>query len=614
MEKEFDFSELEKLKADLDLMDEEEYEKEVDFFEDNDDEMEIEEKERKRFVRRIILGAVALVLVLLAGAAYFAYDYMQDHIYVGGRFYSLNASSLDLRGKYISLQEYEDLCAQYPDYKVLWDVPVGGNYYSTSTSKITVKRLTATDVAAMAYLPKLRQVNANDCTDYAQLVKISKLYPRVRVSYRVIIGGKEWPPTVVSLDVSREAIDDLKKNLGYLEELVQVNFTDSFPDEADIQELEQLYPQIVFYGINADGIAVQRSGNPSSVVIDNKVYSLHDTTLDLTGASLASDDKLAEKIGMFEDLKVVCLQNTDLSGFAFDELCSIYPQIKFLKTLSFGNVELNASAKTIDISGQKMSSVSEIEEMLPLFPEVTKVIMADCGIGDQEMDALNHRYDNIEFVWAVKLGRMNVRTDERVFAIGNNTGVTNADLQALRYCTNMICVDLFNLRGCTDIEWISSMPNLKYLVISNTNVKDLTPLTGMRKLVYLEMFNCMVKDYTPLTSCTALEDLNIGWTYGEPEPIAEMKWLKNVYWGDSSNKDKCSGRGPSVLSMALPDANLVFNLSNAWAEGWRRLNNYYQMRDLMGLSYQDQGLRVSKEILEKIAINNASVATTAKKK
>lgn len=613
MEKEFDFSELEKLKEDLELMDEETF-GEDDFFEDTDDELAIEEREHKKFMRRIKLTAALIVLVILAGIAAYGYKYTQSHIYIAGRFYSVDAPSMDLRGRGISLEQYEALAEEYPEHKILWDVPVGNKFYSTSTSKITVTELTDTDVAAMAYLPKLRQVNGNDCFDYAQLTQISKLYPKVRVSYRVIIGGKEWPPTVVSMDVSKEAVEDLKENLAYLEDLVQVNFTDSFPSESDIQELERLYPRIIFYGVNDEGVAVQRSGNPNSVVIDNKVYSLSDSTLDLTGASLSGDSELEKKIGMFEDLKVVCLQNTDLTTASYEELCNAYPEIKFLRTLSFGDVELNAKAKTIDISGQKMEDVSEIEEMLPFFPEVTKIIMADCGIRNQEMDALNRRYEDIEFVWSIKLGNSSVRTDERVFAIGSNTNIQNEELEALRYCTNMICVDLFNMRNCTSMNWISSMPNLRYLVISNTGIKDLTPLTGMKKLVYLEMFNTAVKDYTPLTTCTALEDLNIGWTYGEPEPIAEMKWLRNVYWGDSGNKTKCSGRGPAVLALALPDANLVFNMNNAWSEGWRRLNNYYQMRDLMGLSYQDQSIRVSKDILEKIATMNASVTQTTKKK
>lgn len=583
------------------------------FFEENDDDMEFEQNEQRKFELRVKLAVAAVLVGIVLLGALTVFRYLRSHVYVAGRFYALSSASVDLRGKAISLDEYEELCTKYPEYKILWDVPIQGVRYTTSSAKVTVSRLTEKDLAAMAYLPKLRQVKADDCHDYELLQRITELYPRVRVSYRVQIGNKEWPPAVVSMDVSRKDVEDLKANLQYLQNIVQVNFTDTFPEEEDIQELEQLYPGIVFYGLNDKGVAVQRSGNPSSIVLDNRVYSLTDTVLNLKGASLA-DEKLNERLGLFENLKMVCVEGSDLTPEQINELKEAYPEVKFLTKLAFGKVELNESAKTIDISGQKMADVSEIEEMLPFFPELTKVIMSNCGIGNDDMDALNKRHSGIEFVWSVKIGNLSVRTDERVFSVGANTGLRNQDLENLRYCTNMICVDIYRVSNATSIDWAANMPNLTYLVISETKVADLTPLTGLRKLVYLEMFRTKVTDYSPLVSCTALSDLNVGWTYGEPEPIAEMKWLKNVYWGDCTNRTKSSGRAPSVLALALPEANLIFSQSNPVGEGWRRLNNYYTMRDLMGLQYQDQTLKVSDEILEKIAaLNGETIETTAKK-
>lgn len=615
MAKDFDFSELEKLKKNFDNTETLDFEDD-DYFEDNENDMVDEQKEQKRFLLRIRLAIAAVVLAVIAVGAYYAYSYSLEHIYIAGKFYDVWSSSLDLRGKPISLQEYRELTEKYPQYKILWDVPIQGKSYTSTISKITVTSLTEDDVEAMAYLPKLRQVNADDCKDYALLQKIIELYPRVRVSYRVQIGVKEYPPTLMELDVSRKTTEDLIENLAYMPELIQVNFTDALPDETDMKLLEEKYPKIIFYGLNADGIPVQRSGNPASTVLDNKVYSLSDTVLNLTGAALSSDEKLVEKIGLFSDLKVVCLQGTDLNEAAIQNLEKTYPNIKFLRQLAFGDVQLSASAKTVDISGQKMESVSEFEEMLPFFPEATKVVMSDCGISDTEMDLLNKRYEDIEFVWSVKLNnRLSVRTDERVFSIGNNTTLKNDDLYPLRYCTNMLCVDISRMSNVTSIDWAAFMPELTFLVISETKVSDLSPLNGLRKLTYLEMYKTNVLDYSPLVNCTSLHDLNIGWTYGDPEPIAEMKWVKNVYWGDCTSRMSSSGRAPAVLSLALPEANLVFSMTRPVEEGWRRLNNYYVMRDLMGLPYQDQNIKVSNAMLEKIAmVDGMTVPATTKRK
>lgn len=611
---EFDFSELEKQKKDFEDDEITELEDD-DYFEDNESDMADEQNEQRKFLIRVRLAIAAVVLAVVAVGAYYAYSYSTEHIYIAGKFYDVWSSSLDLRGKVISLQEYKELTEKYPQYKILWDVPIQGKSYTSTISKLTVTSLTEEDVEAMAYLPKLRQVNADDCKDYALLQQITELYPRVRVSYRVQIGMKEYPPTLAELEVSRKVTEDLIENLAYLPEVVQVNFSDALPEEEDMQILEQKYPRVIFYGLNEKGIPVQRSGNPDSTVLDNKVYALSDTVLNLSGAVLSDEAKLVEKIGLFSNLKVVCLENTDLNEAAIQNLEAVYPNVKFLRQLAFGNVPLTASAKTIDISGQKMESVSEFEEMLPFFPDVAKVVMSDCGISDTDMDLLNKRYEDIDFVWSVKLNRVSVRTDERVFSIGSNTGLKNEDLYPLRYCTSMICVDISRMGNATSIDWAAFMPDLTFLVISETKVADLSPLNGLKKLTYLEMYKTLVTDYSPLVSCTSLHDLNIGWTYGDPDPIAEMKWLKNVYWGDCTSRMSSSGRAPAVLSLALPEANLVFTMNRPIEEGWRRLNNYYVMRDLMGLPYQDQSIKVSAAMLERIAmVDGMTIPTTVKKK
>lgn len=573
-----------------------------------------EEEERRKYLLRVRLMIAAVVLVLLASVGVYLMWYAHNHVYVAGKFYDIQSTSLDVRGKHISLGEYLELSEKYPQFKILWDVPVQGKSYPTTTSKLTVTALTQDDVDAMSYLPKLRQVEADNCKDYALLMQIADRYPRVRVTYRVRVGSKDWPSTVTEMDVSRKTAEELLRNLAYLPEVVRVNFTDTMPAEDDMQALEQKYPRVVFYGTNADGVLVQRSGNPETVVLDNKVYPLSSTVLDLTDAALADDEDLVEKIGRFPNLEVVCLENTDLNENRVQSLKNAYPEIRFLSKLGYGTVELSASAKTVDISGQTVTNVADVEELLPFFPELTKVVMSDCGISNEEMAELNARYEDIEFVWSVKLGQASVRTDERVFSIGTNTGVWNDDLDALKYCTSMMCVDIYRARNITSIEWAASMPDLTFLVISETKVSDLTPLTGLKKLSYLEMFSTQVRDYSPLVTCTALHDLNLGWTYGEPEPIAEMKWLKNVYWGDCTNRNRGSGRAPAVLALALPEANLVFTMNSAVAEGWRRLNNYYVMRDLMGLPYQDQHLKVSADMLARIAMVDGSASSASTKK
>ena len=248
----------------------------------------------------------------------------------------------------------------------------------------------------------------------------------------------------------------------------------------------------------------------------------------------------------------------------------------------------------MDLSGREITSLDTLEEMLPCFPLLQRVDMSHCGIDDETMEALNQRHEGIQFVWTVVIHGYDFPTDSLYFFPwklngGEYMDVTDEDMEALRYCHDIQCVDIGHMWYVTNCEWVRYMPELKYLIIGETGITDITPLSTCKKLVYLEMFTIQVTDLTPLQGCTALEDLNLGRVYdADPEPLTKMPWLKNVWW---ANVDGTYGRGASnakqVLTEALPNTQLKFNLEHPTSGGWRQLPNYYAQRDLMGMFYMN---------------------------
>ena len=87
----------------------------------------------------------------------------------------------------------------------------------------------------------------------------------------------------------------------------------------------------------------------------------------------------------------------------------------------------------------------------------------------------------------------------------------------------MVCVDIGHHMKVTNCDWVSYMPELKYLIIGDTDLDDITPLTGLTNLVFLELFITDFTDYTPLTTLTGLEDLNIAYTYGDASVITQTR-------------------------------------------------------------------------------------------
>ena len=122
------------------------------------------------------------------------------------------------------------------------------------------------------------------------------------------------------------------------------------------------------------------------------------------------------------------------------------------------------------------------------------------------------------------------------------------------------------------------MPKLQYLIIADSDISDISALAECKELIFLEMFLTPVRDYSPLLSCKKLEDLNMCYTYGDPEPISKMTWLKRLWWTKipSTYRD---------MAQYLPDTQVVLDSGSSTGFGWREGAHYKEQRDILGMSY-----------------------------
>lgn len=296
--------------------------------------------------------------------------------------------------------------------------------------------------------------------------------------------------------------------------------------------------------------------------------------------------ELEAALAQLPDVNAVDLRKSGLSDEDYRQLIEKYPDISFLKELTFRNVTFLSDVDELDLSNIPMTDTQEVEDLLPCLPNLTKVIMSECGISNEEMDALNKRYEDVRFVWTIHLGQMTARTDDTWFApVTQGTKVYGDAINDLRYCTDLECIDIGH-SWVVDCEWARDMKNLKYLIIAETSIKDLSPLENHEKLEFLELFITPVRDYSPLLTCTGLRDLNIGFTHGDPTPLHEMTWLNNLWWANNEYP-ATPGWVPmsQYLSEGLPNTTVKLYSGSSTGFGWRNLDNYYKMRDMIGMYY-----------------------------
>lgn len=505
---------------------------------------------------------IALVLMVAVSAKY---------VYVKGSLYPKALMTMDLRQEQLTARDYDRLEQKLPEHRILWNVPFQNGHYSSDITELSLSTLSQEDVEVLDYFTQLKTVDARQCTDYPQLLELQSRRPECRVLYQVSISGKEYPQdatavTAPGLDSQEAAL------LEYLPQLTEVDASGCH-DYPLLQTLAQEHPNwAVTYTVLLAG--------------EEYPYQSQEITV---GAVTA--DELAVGLPAFDGLESLLLQDPDMDGESLMQLRQTYPEMQIHWEASFHGQSFPDDSTEIDISYAPIESTQEAERFAAYFPELTKLIVDSGEIDNDTMAAFREdQRPNYKVVWTVicgtgKFGSFPVRTDETTFMPLKHRiyWFQDDDMYNVRYCEDMVCIDVGHM-VFKDLSFVQYMPHLKYLVLTLTDIRDISPLSSCKELVFLELGHCSgIRDLSPLIGCTALEDLNLGQTYADPEPLKQMPWLKNLWWVYRSVSVR------EELKDYLPNTHMVFDPEekNTTGLGWRKLPNYYAMRDLLEMPYME---------------------------
>lgn len=232
-----------------------------------------------------------------------------------------------------------------------------------------------------------------------------------------------------------------------------------------------------------------------------------------------------------------------------------------------------------------------LTDAIPSLPRLRRVDMTGCGLTDEEMGALQETFPDISFSWPVCIYTFRTMSDTDYFITNPDAGVELTGVQhgpsALRYCRDLVALDLGHCH-LDSAPFVAGMPHLKYLILADNPIYDLSPLADLKELEWLELFNTNLWDLSPLVGCTALRDLNICYIPASGEAIvktlSQMPWLRRVW---------CSGANLSYaeideLRAALPDTEIWCPAGDESSGGtWRYDEDYYEMRDAFHMYYMD---------------------------
>lgn len=556
--------------------------------------------------KKILPVFLLLLLIFALGAAWLLMNY---HI-VDFRLYSKHTDSLDLRGKEISTEHYEKLREKLPDAVIRWDVPFQNGRYSDDTKEIAVTSLSDADVEMLRYFSQLESLDARQCQDAAQLMAVKTAYPELTLYCDVALNGQIYPQDVNEITLHSITDEELTM-LSCLTELTTVTVTDQ-GDGAGLEKLRHYCKENgIGFQVSVNGQVLQDAGKELTIsnVTDTQVQllmlmdGLESLYLPEPEAKAESLKALEQKLpntavtwektvlGMTFRSDAMEIDLTDAISRAEGESPETKTAYEYaLECEVFGVREEELSSAKVqqshplpDKSESTPQLLEEVEAAMEYFPHAEKLVMCGAWLQNTAMSEFRdtHRED-YKVVWSVQCGDLATRTDATLFMPTKfqiqMKHFSDLDAYNLRYCEDMVAIDLGHM-VITNLDFVAFMPQLTYLVLSWTYVKDLTPISSCKNLVFFEMnWVDRVTDYSPLVACTALEDLNIGQTNGDITPILQMTWLKNLWIVG------CQDGSYEKTVEALPDTNIGYFFSDP-VIGWRNLPNYYAMRDALFMYY-----------------------------
>lgn len=522
----------------------------------------MKKKEKKKRSLRWVW--VLLSVVLLEAAVFFCALWgVNTYIWIDEHMYPRHASILDLRDQELDVQRYTHLVEALPETMILWQVPMGECTVSSDAQEARLDCLTEEILENMQYLPNLSTLTIDRADDLHLLSWLWAAYPDCRVLYTVTIGDTVYDQDTVSVSAPN-LNEEQAAWLEFLPELSSVDVT-GCRDYDLIRRLQEERPQW--------HVAYTLTIGEEALNVDAKVLRVEN----------AGFREIVDTLPGLPNLESLTLVAPRMEAQELMQLRQSFPTVEIhWQTEAFGRT-LTDETRELDLTGVPMEDLTEAEAFAALCPELEKLILSDCGLDSETLAAFREeKRQAYKVVWTIHFStKCSARTDD-VYFMPYQQGeyyFQESYVHDLMYCEDMVTIDLGHHKIRT-VEFARYMPHLQFLILTDTEVQDISPLAECKELIYLELDASVVRDLTPLQQCTALEDLAASrmTSYPPLEPLMQMPWLKNLWLQERKVN-------LAAMQEALPNTRIVTADKTPAGQGWRNLPNYYKQRDNLGMYY-----------------------------
>ncbi|MCE5189896.1 MAG: leucine-rich repeat domain-containing protein [Eubacteriales bacterium] len=548
-----------------------------------------------RTLLAVFVSAIGLVFLLSAGCAAQALDRTADTIVIT----SLNQAesetfegfdslkTLDLRSVEADAALVDRLSTALPGCTILWNVPLCNEHYPSEATELTLPTgCTAGDLSMLRFFPALTRVDATQCSVNETFAKAAAAFPGVAFVWNVSLGGVTVQSSDTSLKLTNNYAltpEQLGMFLFGLPALKQIDLNDTGWTAEQIASLQSAYPEKTFLS----SVTVFGESFPSSV-----------ESLDLSATQDVDINALTELLPSFPALKQVNLLGHAVTFEQMDALRAAFPDIAFSFSFELFGQQVTTDTTLLALNGYPLASPEEVIEQLNYLPKLTEAHFFDCGLTNEQMEQLVAAVPSVKFVWMIQVGAWEMRTDITAFSKGNrkifpnNMGrfvdeaeanLHNEDIEPLKYCTDLVYLDLGHGNRISDLSVLTGLKNLRVLIVSMNKIEDISPLAELKNLECLEIYQNPITDISPVASLPKLRFLNCSATlFTDITPLLGMTNLKMLWFVSVKNVSK---EQRAQLVEALPDCSICFKASSSGEGGWTGNDLYIEYQTAFGLPY-----------------------------
>ncbi len=493
--------------------------------------------------------------------------------------------TLDLRVVSVDAETVDALQAKLPNAAILWKVPLGSELFDSTSATLTLpQNCKASELSQLRYFPSLTQVDATNCIVNADFANAAEAYRGVAFTWNATIGGVLVKSTDTTLDLTglSVSVDEVKPFLRGLTALQKVVCDNTGWSAEQIADLEASYPAISF---------------ESDVDVFGESVPANAQTLDLSNMTV-DFDKLPDVLAKLANLSSVNLTGQQVSFEQMDALTSAFPKISFSFSFELFFQQVTTQTTELNLNGYALTSPDEIADKLKYLPNLTKADLSNCGLSNEQMEQLIAKFPSIKFVWMIKIGAWEVRTDITAFSKGNRktfpngmgsftgegkTNFNNNDIQVLKYLTDLVYLDLGHGNRISDVTVISQLKHLRVLIVSMNKIEDISPLAQLKELECLEIYQNPIKDISPVAELPKLKYLNCSSTY--IEDITPLLGLQNLDMLWFIRVRNISEEQRQQLSDTLKNCNICFTADSSGDGGWTDNGLYAEYQIAFGLAH-----------------------------